>query len=159
MIRSLLAAVVSSLASDFRALPSGFGASGFRKHRTCGAIVIVGDWAGQRGVAADEDGMSISRLVKRYFLYVNEPLLSNVGEPRAMAFSDKFSREIEMEGEQTGDDYPSAIGVAIALNNTVDELGDGSGDLLLVEGTFTEERGNWKMLNIKLISHPGVTVV
>lgn len=154
MIRRLL----SSLTSDFRSLPSGFGTAGIRRQRICGGINIVGDWDGQFGVETDEDGMSISRFVVRYFLFVNSKLLSNVGEPRARAMSDAFSREIEMEGEMTGVDYPSALATAISLNNDTDEFGDGSGDILLDEGTVTQARAEWRTLNIKLSSDPGVEV-
>lgn len=135
---------------------SGFGSAGISRQRELGAIVIYGDWNGQLGVLNDEAGMSISRLVKRYFLFVNNRLLSNVGEPRARGRSDKFSREIELEGEMTGSDYPSSIIAAIELANIADEFGDGAGDLLLDEGTVTESRGEWKSLNIKLSSDPGV---
>ena len=136
-----------------------FGSAGIRRQRIAGAILIVGDWDGQFGVETDEAGMSIRRFVVRYFLFVNSKLLSNVGEPRARAMSDKFSRDIEMEGEMTGSDYPQTIGAAIALNNDVADFGDGSGDILLDEGTVTQERASWRDLNIKLSSDPGVTVV
>jgi hypothetical protein len=150
--------MIRSLLSIFH-LPtplSGFGVAGINRQRETGAILIYGDWQGQRGVEFDEDGMSISRCVTRYYLAVNDKMLSNVGEPRARARSDKFSRDIEIEGEMTGSNYPSSVATAIELANDMDDFGDGSGDILLDEGTVTQERGGWRMLNIKLSSDPGV---
>lgn len=142
--------------SLFPSAITGFGSTGITRQRECGAILIYGSWAGQRGVEFDESGMSISKLVIRYHLHVNDKLLSNVGEPRARARSDRFSREIDMEGEMTGSDYPSSIVAAIELANDTNDFGDGSGDVLIDEGTVTQSRGGWRMLNIKLSSDPYV---
>lgn len=145
-----------SLFTDHQSL-SAFGSAGIRRQSECGAILVVGDWDGQWGVETDEAGMSISRLVVRYFLFINQRMLSNVGEARARFFSDKFSREVEIEGEQTGSDYPSAIATAIAIANDVDDFGGGEGDLFLDEGTVTQERAGARMINIKLSSDPGIS--
>jgi hypothetical protein len=156
MIKSFL----RSLFSDFLPRPTGFGTAGISRHRECGAIIIVGDFPGQYGVETDEDGISIDTFEVRYFMYVNSRLESNVGEPRARALSDKFSREIKLGGEVTGATGVMAftIGTACALANDTDTFGDGSGDILLDEGTEKQARATWRRIDMNLSSDPGVTV-
>lgn len=140
--------------------PSAFGSAGIRRQRVCGAILIVGDWDAQRGVEMDEDGISISSFICRYFPFINEKLMSNVGEPRARAVSDKLSREVKIKGEVTGADGVMAFAVATACDvaNDIADFGDGSGDLLFDEATITQERAGWRELDMSLSSDPGVTV-
>jgi hypothetical protein len=126
----------------------------------CGAILIVGDWAAQRGVELDEDGINVSNFDTMYKPFINERLPSNVGEPRARALSDQFSREVTVQGEQL---FPSAgvmlftLGTACTLANDTDDFGDGSGSLLMDEVTVAQERAGWRKINMKLSSDPGVT--
>lgn len=146
----------------FPAPLSGFGTAGIRRQSECGAIVVIGGapWEdAQRGVEEDEDalGINVSRFVCRYYLAVNEKLMSNVGEPRARAMSDQFSRDVTIEGEVIGP-ITIAIATAVAVANDVDTVGDGSGDLLLDELTETQERSGWRSMTISLSSDPGVTV-
>lgn len=124
------------------------------------AILIVGDWAAQRGVEIDETGINVSNFDTLYKPFINERLPSNVGEPRARAVSDKFSREVTIQGEQLD---PAAglmlftLGTACTVANDVDDFGDGSGTLLLDEVTVSQERAGWRKINMKLSSDPGVT--
>ena len=156
MIKSFL----RTLFSDVLPAPTGFGTAGIRKHRECGAIIIVGDFPGQYGVETDEDGISVSKFTVRYFPFINERLMSNVGEPRARAMSDKFSRELTVEGEVTGSSGVMAFTLATACTfaNDVDDFGDNSGDFLLDEVTIDQGRAAWRMFNGKFTSDPGVTV-
>lgn len=128
--------------------------------RECGAILIVGSWDAQRGVELDEDGINVSNFDVMYKPYINERLPSNVGEPRARAVSDQFSREVTVQGEQL---FPAAglllftLGTACTVSNDANDFGDGSGSLLLDEVTVTQERAGWRKINMKLSSDPGVT--
>jgi len=142
----------------FRRIPTGFGSAGIRKQRIAGAILIVGSWAGQRGVELDEDGISVRAFDCIYRPFVNERLLSNVGEPRARAVSDAFSREVTVQGEVTGATGLMAadVGVEITVANDVDTFGDGTGSLLLDEVTESQERAGWRSINMRLSSDPGV---
>lgn len=140
--------------------PTGFGTAGFRRQHICGAILIVGNWDAQRGVEMDETGISIASFIVRYFPFVNEKLMSNVGEPRARAVSDKLSRDVKIKGEVTGANgvMAFAVATACAVANDVADFGDGSGDLLFDEATITQERAGWRDLDMSLSSDPGVTV-
>jgi hypothetical protein len=137
-----------------------FGRAGLLRQRIAGAILIVGSWDAQRGVEMDETGISVSSFIARYFPFVNEKLMSNVGEPRARAVSDKLSREVKIKGEVTGADGVMAFAVATACTvaNDVADFGDGSGDLLFDEATVSQERSGWRGVDISLSSDPGVTV-
>lgn len=136
---------------------TGFGSAGISRQRELGAILIYGDFAGQMGVEFDEAGMSIESFTCRYYLAVNNKMMSNVGEPRARARSDKFSRDIQMSGEMTGSDYASSVASAIDnIANDVDDFGDGSGDILLDEATVGQNRGDWRKIAISLSSDPYV---
>jgi hypothetical protein len=128
--------------------------------RESGAILIVGDWAAQRGVEIDETGINVSNFDTLYKPFINERLPSNVGEPRARAVSDKFSREVTIQGEQL--DPPAGLmlftlGTACTVANDVDDFGGGEGTLLLDEVTVSQERAGWRKINMKLSSDPGVT--
>lgn len=140
--------------------PARFGSAGIRRQLICGAILIVGEWDAQRGVEMDEEGISVMSFIARYFPFVNERLMSNVGEPRARAVSDKLSREVKIKGEVTGTDGVMAFAVATACDvaNDIADFGDGSGDLLFDEATVTQERAGWRTVEISLSSDPGVTV-
>jgi hypothetical protein len=150
----------SLVPSSFFLPPSSFGCAGIRRHATCGAILIVGSWDAQRGVEMDETGISVSSFTCRYFPFVNEKLMSNVGEPRARAVSDKLSREVKIKGEVTGATGIMAFAVAnaCAVANDVADFGDGSGDLLFDEATVSQERAGWREVDMSLSSDPGVTV-
>lgn len=141
------------------AVPTGFGTAGIRRHRICGALIIYGDWAGQRGVELDETGISVRAVDVIYKPFVNERLLSNVGEPRARAISDKFSREVTVAGEVTGTTGIMALtlGTQCTIVNDVDDFGSGEGDLLLDEATVNQERANWRSVTVKMSSDPGVS--
>lgn len=158
-MKTFLQLAVVSLVSFVRApLPSSFGVAGIRRQRISGAILIVGDWDAQRGVETDEAGMNIASFIVRYFPFVNERLLSNVGEPRARAQSDKLSREIKLKGEFIGSGPAFAVATACVVANDIADFGDGSGDPLFDEATVTQERAGWKEVEASLSSDPGVTV-
>jgi hypothetical protein len=122
------------------------------------AILIVGSWAAQRGVELDETGINVSGFSVRYYLAVNEKLPSNVGEPRARAMSNKFSRDVKIKGEvvSSGGVMAYAIATACIPANDRQDFGDGSGSLLLDEATVDQERAGWRSLDMSLSSDPGV---
>jgi len=140
--------------------PTGFGTAGIRRHRICGAIIIAGGapWSlAQRGVETDEVGINIAAFSCRYYLAVNEKLPSNVGEPRARALSDQFSRDITLRGETLvggGGVLDFTIGTACTLANDIDTYGDGSGVVLMDEATESQERAGWRTLDVRLSSDP-----
>ena len=150
--------MIRQLLSKLWRQPVGFGTAGLRRQRIAGAILIVGSWAGQRGVESDETGINISAIDVVYRPFVNDRLMSNVGEPRARAVSDKFSRDITIRGEVTGNTGLMAadLGVPITVANDIDTFGDGSGTVLLDEVTESQERANWRNINMRLSSDPGV---
>jgi len=132
--------------------------------RESGAILIVGSWAAQRGVEIDESGINVSNFDVMYKPFINERLPSNVGEPRARAVSDKFSREVTIQGEQL---FPAAgvmlfaLGTACTVANDINDFGGATppGSLLLDEVTVAQERAGWRKINMKLSSDPGVVAV
>lgn len=162
MIKSLLGLVAS-----WFAVPTGFGSAGLRRHRISGEILIVGSWAGQRGVETDEVGISVRAFDCAYRPSVNERLMSNVGEPRARAISSGFSREVTIQGEVTGATglMAATLGVPITVANDVKTFqpttyGTGTGPpdglLLLDEVTESQERAGWRSINMRLSSDPGI---
>jgi hypothetical protein len=152
--------MTSFIYNFFGPRPSAFGNAGIRRQRISGAILIVGSWNAQRGVEMDEIGISVSDLTVVYKPHVNERLMSNVGEPRARAVSDKLSREVSIKGEVTGSDgvMAFAVGTACAIANDHADFGDGSGTLLFDEATITQARAGWRTLDMKLSSDPGITI-
>lgn len=160
MIAFVLALLSSFAPARHSLRVGGFGNAGIRRQAVSGAILIVGSWDAQRGVELDETGISVSSFTCRYFPFVNEKLMSNVGEPRARAVSDKLSREVKIKGEVTGATGVMAFAVATACDvaNDVADFGDGSGDLLFDEATVSQERAGWREVDMSLSSDPGVTV-
>lgn len=152
--------LLRSLLVDFLPAPTGFGTAGIRKHRECGAIIIVGSFPGQYGVETDEVGISIDTWEVEYKPFVNDRLMSNVGEPRARAISDKFSRDLTFGGEVTGGGGVMALtlATACAFNNDSDTFGDGSGDFLLDSVNEKQGRATWRRADFKCSSDPGITV-
>jgi hypothetical protein len=110
----------------------------------------------QRGVEFNEIGIAVKRFEVRYFPEVNDKLLNNAGETIARALSDKFSREIRVEGETTGATgvMSFAIAATCTLANDISDFGDGSGRVLLDDATVTQERAGWRSVSLKLSSHP-----
>lgn len=144
--------------------PTGFGSAGIRRHRICGAIIVAGGppWSdAQRGVETDETGVNIANFSVRYYLAVNEKLPSNVGEPRARALSDDYSRDISLRGEVLvggGGVLDFTIGTDCSLANDTDTFGTGAGTILFDEATETQERAGWRTLDMRLSSDPQLTV-
>ena len=139
---------------------TGFGSAGIRRHRVCGAIIVAGGppWSdAQRGVETDETGVNIANFSVRYYLAVNEKLPSNVGEPRARALADDYSRDISLRGEVLvggGGVLDFGIGTACSLANDTDTFGTGAGTILFDEATETQERAGWRSLDMRLSSDP-----
>jgi hypothetical protein len=134
----------------------GFGSAGIRRHKICGAILVVGGggWENaQLGVETDEVGMNIKTFSCRYYLAINRKLENNVGEPRARSFTDAWSRDIKMAGEIIGP-IPYSIATACEIANDTNLLGDGSGDIFLDEATDSQTRGDWRAIDMSLSSDP-----
>jgi hypothetical protein len=127
--------------------------------REVGALTIVG-FTGQRGVELTETGISIERFEVRYFPEVFEAIPDNLGETRGRAISQKFSREVTIEGEVLGATgiMAAALATAVVPANDVATFGDGSGTLLLQEVTETQSRADWRKISMKLVSNPGLTL-
>ena len=91
---------------------------------------------------------------------VNERLQDNAGETIARALSNKFSREITVEGEVTGPGtgvMAFTLATTCSLANDTNDYGDGTGRILLDEATVTQERAGWRSVNIRLSSNPQLT--
>jgi hypothetical protein len=164
---NLLSNFFALICSLFTA-PTGFGTAGIRRHRIGGAIIIAGGtpWSlAQRGVETDEVGINIAAFSCRYYLAVNEKLPSNVGEPRARALADDWSRDITMRGETLVGgggvlDFTIGTDCASGINNDVDTFKGGTptpgahGAILLDEATESQERAGWRTLDMRLSSDP-----
>lgn len=150
--------MIRNLLNNFFRGPTGFGSAGIRRHRICGAIIIVGSWAAQRGVESDEVGINVREVTVVYHPFINERLMSNVGEPRARAISDKHSREVTVAGEVTGATGIMALtlGTACTIVNDVADFGATVGSLLLDEATVTQERAGWRSVSVRMSSDPYV---
>lgn len=147
----------------FRSLfrsPAGFGTAGIRRQRICGAVTVLGTGNAQYGVEVPETGGSIKTFTVRYFLEIDVPILDNVGEIRGRVKSNKVSREVTLEFEVTGATGIMAFGFLTACvpANDVQDFGDGTGTLLMQEVTVTQQRAEWRMGNIKLLSNPGLVI-
>jgi len=145
--------------------PTGFGTAGIRRHRICGAITVVGGppWTlAQRGVQFDETGINIASFAVRYYLAVNEKLPSNVGEPRARAQSNSFSRDVTLRGETLvggGGVMSFTMATACVLANATTTFQPTAGVMLLDEVTETQERAGWRTIDMRLSSDPQLTTI
>jgi|SRR5215472_34594 len=144
----------------FPPAPTGFGTAGIRRQRISGAIIVVGGapWSlAQRGVQNDEVGVNIASFATRYYLAVNEKLPSNVGEPRARAQANGFSRDITLRGETLvggGGVMNFTMGTACVLANATTTFSPTGGTILLDEVTETQERAGWRSIDMRLSSDP-----
>lgn len=150
--------MISKLLSLFSS-PTGFGTAGIRRQKICGAVTVLG-FTGQYGVEVTETGISVKSFVVRYFPEINVQIMDNVGETRGKVKSNKFSREVTIEGEVLSLTGVMAFGLLTACvpSNDVADFGDGSGTLLLDEITVSQTRADWRMASIKLTSFPGLTL-
>jgi len=146
-------------------LPTGFGSAGIRRWRIEGAIRVVGGppWTlAQRGVELDEVGVNIASFATRYYLAVNEKLPSNVGEPRARAQADKFSRDITLRGETLvggGGVMNFTMASSCVLANDTTTFQPTAGIILLDEVTETQERAGWRTIDMRLSSDPQLIAI
>ncbi len=113
----------------------------------------------QRGVELAETGVSIMSFTVRYFPEVNERLQNNLGETAGGVKSSVASREVTIEGEVTG-----ATGVmaftflaACTVANDIADFGSPTGGLYLEEATVTQSRADWRKVNMRLQSNPGLS--
>lgn len=140
--------------------PTGFGTAGIRKQRICGAVSVLGSGNFQYGVELAETGISVRTFTCRYFGEINVPVLDNVGEIRGRVKSQKFSREVTIEGEVLGSTGVMAytLTTACTFANDAADYGDGTGTFLLDEATVTQQRAEWRAVSIRLSSNPGLTI-
>lgn len=148
----------------FRRKSLGFGSAGIRRQRICGAVLIMPSAlaALQLGIETVETAVNLTRFSVRYFLEINTRLPDNKGETRGRARSDKFSREIDLEGEltaATGGPMSFTIAAACTLANDIDDFGLAQGIVLLDEATMTQSRGEFRTVSMRLSSNPGLTSV
>lgn len=117
----------------------------------------------QRGVAANEVGISIRRFAVRYHPEINEKLPSNEGQTVARAVADKPSREITLEGEVTSITNQGVMGFVFAAFLSATALANdinwglstaNAGRLVLDEVTETQERAGWRSINMRISSDP-----
>ncbi len=112
----------------------------------------------QRGVELAETGVSIMSFTVRYFSEVNERLQNNLGETAGGVKSTTASREVTLEGEVTGASGVMAFTflAACTVANDIADFGSPSGGLYLEEATVTQSRADWRKVNIRLQSNPGL---
>lgn len=145
--------------SRFFSAPTGFGSAGIRRQKICGAVTVLG-FTGQYGVETAETGISVKGFTVRYFPEINVGIMDNVGETRGKVKSQKFSREVTIEGEVLSLTGVMAFGLLTACvpANDVADFGDGSGTLLLDEVSISQTRADWRTASIKLTSFPGLII-
>lgn len=150
---------MKSLFSLFRS-PIGFGTAGIRRQNLCGAVTVLGSGNAQYGVEVVETGISVRSFVVRYYPEIDVRIMDNVGETRGRVKSQKFSRDVTIEGETTGATGVMAFTLTTACvpANDVADFGDGSGTLLMDEATVTQQRAEWRSVSIKLSSNPGLSI-
>jgi hypothetical protein len=129
------------------------------------SLVVVGGvpWSSaQRGVELVEAGINVRRFQVRYFPQINERLPDNFGENIARAQSNKFSREVTVEGEVVGTTGIMAftLGAACTVANDIADYGGAGtvGSLLMDEGTVTQERAGWRSVSTRLSSDPSLVI-
>lgn len=139
---------------------SGFGTAGIRRQNICGAVTVLGSGNAQYGVELVETGISVRSVVVRYFPEIDVRIMDNVGETRGRVKSNKFSRDVTVEGETLGATGVMAftLTTACTIANDVADFGDGSGTLLMDEATVTQTRAEWRSVSIKLSSNPGLVI-
>jgi hypothetical protein len=146
-------------------MPTGFGSAGIRRFQVQGGIAVVGGppWTNaQRGVEHDETGINIASFAVRYYLAINEKLPSNLGEPRARAQADKFSRDITLRGETLvggGGVMSFTMATDCTLVNDHSTFTPTAGVILLDEVTETQERAGWRTIDMRLSSDPQLTTI
>lgn len=152
--------MIRQLLSLFAA-PSGFGTAGIRKQRECGAVTVLGSGNAQYGVELNETGISVRSVVVRYFAEIDVRIMDNVGETRGRVKSNKFSRDVTVEGEVLNPGtgvLAFTLTTACVIANDASDYGDGTGTLLLDEATVTQTRAEWRSVSVKLSSNPGLVI-
>jgi len=142
-------------------LKSFFGI-GFLPHaRECGAVTVLGSGNAQYGVELNETGISVRSIVVRYFAEIDVRIMDNVGETRGRVKSQKFSRDVTVEGEVLNPGtgvMAFTLTTACTIANDVNDYGDGTGTLLMDEATVTQTRAEWRSVSVKLSSNPGLVI-
>ncbi len=112
----------------------------------------------QRGVELAETGVSINTFTVRYFPEVNERLQNNLGETAGRVISTLSSREVSLEAEVTGTTGVMTFTfiAACTVANDIADFGSPTGGLYLHEVTVTQSRADWRKLNMRLESNPGL---
>ncbi len=113
----------------------------------------------QRGVELAETGVSINTFTVRYFPEVNERLQNNLGETAGRVVSTLSSREVTLEAEVTGTTGVMTFTfiAACTVANDIADFGSPSGGLYMHEATVTQSRADWRKVNIRLESNPGLS--
>lgn len=153
------------LLASFFSRPSGFGSAGIRRQRECGALSVVG--AGLTGLQLAVEtaivGISVRRFVCRYYLEINAKLPNNFGQTKGRVIDDKWSRDIEVEGEVTGSTglmaATMATDITTTLANDVTTFAPTAGLIFLDEVTETQERGpeSFRSISARASSNPQLT--
>lgn len=143
------------------ASPKGFGSAGIRRQNISGAVTVLGSGNAQYGVELNETGISVRSVIVRYFAEIDVRIMDNVGETRGRVKSNKFSREVTVEGEVLNPGtglLALTLTTPAAITNDVNDYGDGTGTLLLDEATVTQTRAEWRSVSVKLSSNPGLVI-
>lgn len=144
-----------------RLLKSFFGSGFLHRARECGAVTVLGSGNAQYGVELNETGISVRSVVARYFAEIDVRIMDNVGETRGRVKSQKFSRDVTVEGEVLNPGtgvMAFTLTTACTIANDVNDYGDGSGTLLMDEATVTQTRAEWRGVSVKLSSNPGLVI-
>lgn len=138
-----------------------FGNAGIRRQRVSGAVTVLGSGNAQYGVELNETGISVRSVVVRYYAEIDVRIMDNVGETRGRVKSQKFSRDVTVEGEVLNPGtgvMAFTLTTACTIANDANDYGDGTGTLLLDEATVTQTRAEWRSVSAKLSSNPGLVI-
>lgn len=142
-------------------LKSFFGCSVLPHARECGAVTVLGSGNAQYGVELNETGISVRSVVVRYYAEIDVRIMDNVGETRGRVKSQKFSRDVTVEGEVLNPGtgvMAFTLTTACTIANDVNDYGDGTGTLLMDEASVSQTRAEWRSVSVKLSSNPGLVI-
>lgn len=123
------------------------------------AITLVGSAADYfRGVTSDESGMNIEEIATTVKPEFKEFLMNKTNEKIGFAVA-PAELDISIKGEVSdpaslpGTDFATAA----TLANTVEYMGAAGYDIFCDEGTFTENRSAWFVVDQKFSGNAGVS--
>lgn len=116
-------------------------------------------YAGAKRGAKIEVGINIQRSVMRYYPEVNDTVPNVAGQTQWRVVSDKFSRDVEFQGEVLSNTGVMLWTMASALTFAADKdeftgQGGSAGTFYMDDATVTAARAGWLSVVIKASAKP-----